>query len=229
MAAAATALILAGESDERDVLRRGEDHTAPSAGELTVSEALDIEFIPRDPVALGRPFSVDVAWAYQRHTNSGRTLSHTVPQETGTNVHVLSRYEINAPDTIRAYQKEPFEITAKFFDADGAQLRGEALFVQCFLFGPSGQTLRFPLTDDGMKPDTAATDGTYTGQVSFLRQERGMWKYFVLAQDVNTATPEMKPEQAAQIIGGMVLTHQLTIGFSGGTCPLVPDGHVNVI
>jgi len=27
----------------------------------------------------------------------------------------------------------------------------------------------------------------------------------------------------------MVLTHQLTINLGGGTCPLVPDGHVNVI
>jgi hypothetical protein len=39
----------------------------------------------------------------------------------------------------------------------------------------------------------------------------------------------MTPDQAAQIIGGMVLTHQLSITFEGGTCPLVPDGHVHVV
>jgi hypothetical protein len=27
----------------------------------------------------------------------------------------------------------------------------------------------------------------------------------------------------------MVLTHQLSITFEGGTCPLVPDGHVHVV
>ena len=51
----------------------------------------------------------------------------------------------------------------------------------------------------------------------------------MIAQDVNDATPDMTPDQAAQIIGGMVLTHQLSITFEGGTCPLVPDGHVHVV
>jgi hypothetical protein len=51
----------------------------------------------------------------------------------------------------------------------------------------------------------------------------------LIAQDFNTAQPNMDPDEAAQIIGGMVLTHQLTINLGGGTCPLVPDGHVNVI
>jgi len=39
----------------------------------------------------------------------------------------------------------------------------------------------------------------------------------------------MPIEDQAKIIGGMVATHQLTIFFEGGTCPLVPDGHVNVV
>jgi len=46
---------------------------------------------------------------------------------------------------------------------------------------------------------------------------------------VNNAQPDMSPEEAAQIIGGMILTHQLTVSFEGGTCPLVPDGDVHVI
>lgn len=39
---------------------------------------------------------------------------------------------------------------------------------------------------------------------------------YVLAQDINTAQPDMTPEQQAQIIGGMLLTHQVTIDFHGG-------------
>jgi hypothetical protein len=51
----------------------------------------------------------------------------------------------------------------------------------------------------------------------------------VIAQDVNNAQPDMSPEDAAQIIGGMVLTNQLVITFDQDECPFVPDGFVNVI
>lgn len=51
----------------------------------------------------------------------------------------------------------------------------------------------------------------------------------MIAQDVNRAREDMDPEEAAKMIGGMLLTPQVTIGFDGGECPLVPDGHVNVL
>jgi hypothetical protein len=69
----------------------------------------------------------------------------------------------------------------------------------------------------------------YTGGWQFTVDDKGLWTFLVIAQDMNDATPNMTPEEAAQIIGGMVLTHQLSITFEGGTCPLVPDGHVNVV
>ena len=56
-----------------------------------------------------------------------------------------------------------------------------------------------------------------------------MWTYYVLAQDINNAQPDLKPEDAAQIIGGMLLTNQLTLSFDQDTCQFVPDGHVTVI
>jgi hypothetical protein len=124
-------------------------------------------------------------------------------------------------------------VHGQFFDADGRQLRGDELFVQCFLIGPVGQWRRIPMLDDGIPPDEKPADGVYTGIYNFAAKEekdfRGIWTYFVIAQDVNTARPDMTPEEAAQIIGGMLLTHQLTINLGGGTCPLVPDGHVNVV
>jgi hypothetical protein len=114
-------------------------------------------------------------------------------------------------------------------------MRGGQFFVQCFLTGPNGEFRQFVLQDDGAEQDAKPSDGEYTGTYNFVGDVRrnpatkGVWNYFVIAQDVNAATPDMTPEQAAQIIGGMVLTHQLTIDFSGGTCPFTPDGHVNVV
>lgn len=223
-AAAATAAVL---SDARDPFRKGADHTPPAPGELTVGESLDVEYLYGEPVALGRPFTVDGKWKYQRIT-TGATYAHSAA-ETGTNVHVLSRYEIHAPDVVRAYKREPFVIEASFFDADEKILRGGELFAQCFLVGPSGQWRRLVLEDHGATPDQKPLDGVYTGMTHFTPNDVGLWTYYVIAQDINDATPAMTPEEAAQIIGGMVLTHQLTLTFDGGVCALVADGHVNVI
>ena len=85
------------------------------------------------------------------------------------------------------------------------------------------------LQDDGALPDEKPSDGIYTGRLHFSQSSAGLWRYFVIAQDVNYATPDMQPEEAAQIIGGMVLTHQLVVTFDQDECPLVPDGHVMVV
>ena len=104
--------------------------------------------------------------------------------------------------------------------------------MQCFLIGPNGQLAKFLLQDNGLGGalgDAVALDGIYTGGYQFTAKDRGIWTFLVVAQDINDASPDLTPEQAAQIIGGMVLTHQLTITFEGGTCPFVPDGHVHVV
>jgi hypothetical protein len=233
VAAAAAVATAAALSDERDPFRRGQDNTVPAAGEITLSERVEAQVSYIAPVALGTPFPIDVKWQYQRFT-SGNTYSYEV-SETQHNVHVLSKYLIKAPDVVRTYLREHFVVEAQFFDKDKKQLRGGQLFVQCFLVGPTGQYRQFLLQDNGSQPDQKANDGVYTGEFDFQRElskdknARGIWTYYVIAQDVNVATPDMTPEQAATIIGGMVVTHQLVIDFEGGSCPFVPDGHVNVV
>jgi hypothetical protein len=230
LAAAAAVATIAAASDVRDPFRRGEDHTPPGKGETTLAEKVNLKIGYPEPVTLGKPFAVKADWKYQRITNVA-TYDYSV-SEVNNNVHVVSKYEINAPDVVRLYKREPWIVKARFLGPGGEAFRGEQLFVQCFLIGPAGQYVVFPLQDGGIFPDETANDGTYTGIFQFATQDknpRGIWTYFVVAQDVNAAQPNMTPEQAAQYIGGMVLTHQLTIDFSGGTCPFVPDGHVSVI
>lgn len=228
-AAVATAAVL---SDERDLHRIGQDKTIPAAGEWTVYESLTAAIKYPEDIVPGRPFAVDVSWAYTRTTMDVSMISHDyVYTETVTNhnVHLLSRYEINAPNVIRVYRRQPFIIEGRFFDTDNALLKGAELFVKCFLIHDDGISINFLLQDDGMKPDTEANDGTYTGVHYFNIKDEGMWKIFVIAQHINNAQPDMKPEEAAQIIGGMILTNQLSISFSGGQCNMVPDGDVQVI
>jgi hypothetical protein len=230
IAAAGVSGIAAGWSDVRDPFRRGQDNTVPAAGELTTAEQVDMSMSYPEPVALGKPFAVGAKWKYTRMT-TGSNYSFSV-SETNNNVHVLSRYMISAPNVIRVYRKEPFIIKGEFFGPDDKSFRAEQLFVQCFLVGQGslkGQFRRFIMQDDGISPDEAPSDGVYTGIHWFTQEDSGFWHIYVIAQDVNYAQPNMTPDEAAKIIGGMVLTHQLTINFSGGTCPLVPDGDVHVI
>ncbi|MEW6125461.1 MAG: hypothetical protein AB1757_00240 [Acidobacteriota bacterium] len=228
-AAAAAVATAAALSDARDPFRRGQDNTLPAAGEVTTAELLEATISYPEPVALGRPFAAHAKWEYTRVT-TGASYNYSV-SETNNNIHTLSRYQITAPDVVRLYKRELFIVRAEFFDEEDRPLRGGDLFVQCFLVGPQGQFRSFGLQDDGINPDDKPSDGIYTGVYLFSREKdpRGLWKYFVIAQDINTAQPNMTPEEAAQIIGGMVVTHQLTISFTGGECPLVPDGDVNVI
>jgi hypothetical protein len=226
--AAATAAAL---SDGPDPIRRGEDNTVPAAGELTTQEKLTLEFSYPDPVAVGQPFAIGLKWAYTRVT-TGASYTYSA-NDTKTNQHVVTKYDITAPNVIRRYKREPFIVQAKFFGPDDQLFSGDDLFVQCLLAGPNGQRRHFLMEDNGVAPDTTSNDGIYTGIYHFEREEQpnpdGLWKFFVVAQDINTAQPDMTPEDQAKIVGGMLLTHQLTITIGGGTCPFVPDGDVNVI
>ena len=229
-AAAATVATIAACSDVRDPFRRGQDNTVPAPGALTTAENLKLTITYLETMQLGKPFAIGAKWLYTRNTTAG-ALTYAV-DETQHNVHVIDSYDITAPNVVRSYKREPFIVEAKFTGPDGVLYRGAELFVQCFLIGPAGQLRKFLLEDNGAGGrfgDATANDGIYTGGWQFTVEDKGLWTFLVIAQDVNDATPNMTPDQAAQIIGGMVLTHQLSITFEGGTCPLVPDGHVNVV
>jgi hypothetical protein len=227
VAAAAACVTLAGLGDASDPLRRGQDHTRPGPGELTIAESLYAELTFPVPVVLGKPFAVSARWKYKRLTTAGEY--HHAARDVHQNVHVLSRYEITAPKINHAYEEEAWIVQGRFWDARGKLMTGAELFVQCFLIGPCAQVIRVVLQDDGVAPDAAPCDGAYTGLHRFTREAEGVWKYLVIAQDVNTARPDMTPEQASRIVGGIVRTHQLTISFGGGSCRLIPDGYIHVI
>jgi hypothetical protein len=231
--AAAVVAGIAVYSDERDLLRIGQDKTPPGVGESTIKENLITKIKYLEAIEFGKPFKVGVDWKYERITRDlgGIEKSYLYAESVvNSNVHLLSKYEVSAPDVIRVYKEEPFIVRASFYDEEERLFEGSQLFVKCFLVrNDESKWLDFIMEDNGNKPDKSRNDGVYTGIHYFDRSDEGRWKIYVIAQDVNYANENMTPEEAAQIIGGIVLTNQASVSFSGGTCPLVPDGDVEVI
>lgn len=230
VAAAAAAATAAGLSDERDAFQVGRDKTPPGPGEITLKENFAFELIYNEPVTLGKPFSVTAKWQYTRTTDKA-TYTHE-QTDTNQNIHVLKNYQVTAPEFAVRDNPDIFWIVkARFTAADDKLFKGSDLFVQCFLIGPSGQWHRFTLQDDGLFPDGNASDGEYCGTFDFRRvkAEKGLWQYFVIAQDVNDASHHLSPQEAAKVIGGLVLTNQLTVSFTEDECRFVADGHVMVV
>ena len=193
-AAAAAVATIAACTDVRDPFRRGEDNTAPAAGELTTGEKLHLVISYPEPVAPGKPFLVGAKWEYTRIT-TGKTYTYAVDQK-NNNVHVLSKYVITAPNVIHTYKKEFWTVKGEFYDQDENKMKGDQLFVQCFLFGPNGELRSFVMQDDGIYPDEKPSDGVYTGGRYFNSREKGLWMFCVVAQDINNAQSNKTPRRA---------------------------------
>ena len=235
----ATTALAVGLSDDADPWWRGQEATPPANGLLTVSESVDVKFAyPAGAPQAGEAYPVDVDWTYVRHLSNGSTLTHTV-QETQKNIHLSGGVEIEAPAEIFAFQ-EPLVIKARIKREDGTLFSGEGLHVFCMLRSPDDLYFHLPLLDDGVAPDEKANDGTYTGEISLeeiypilLKRKaklEGLWRIYLFAQDINSATPDMAPEVAATNIGGFMVASAIQITFDPTLpCPLQAHAAVTVI
>jgi hypothetical protein len=222
-------------ADYPDTFRRLQEANPPRANEVTQSESFRIRFDYVDGISPGKPVRVRAFGDYTRDTldAAGNQQRYDAQfDETNTNTHVISRYEVEHPDILRVYQDKPFIVKGRFYDEAGQIIPSDRLYVRCYLEGQgalANRSYQFPLQDDGVYPDDAVNDGTFTGRWNFNNADRGDWHVYVVAQDVNLAQENMSPEEAAKFLGSQLLTNQLTINTKGGTCPLAPDGDVRVI
>lgn len=234
--AIATGAAVVGMADDADPWWRGQKATPPRLGELTTAENVEVHFSYPDAPNAGVAYPVDVEWKYTRIT-TGQSYGYDV-SETRTNIHTTQNVKVEAPEKWEAHSG-PLVVRAQFTRDTGKLYRADDLHVFALITAPEGYAFRIPLLDDGIFADENAADGVYTGSLDFgmayeellrVKQKyRGKWQIFVFAQDVNDATPDMKPEEAAQHIGGMVVASALKVTLDPtGPCPVVPDRTVIV-
>jgi hypothetical protein len=235
-AAVAVAGLATGLADEIDPWRRGQEATPTDPGERTTSEQVKASFRYPQPPNAGVAYAVDTDWTYSRTTNR-RTLTHSVT-ETRRSVHVLQNLIVKAPDRIVDYKPE-FVITATFQRDASRRYSGPELHAFAVVNAPSGDEYRVVLHDDGIGPDAAANDGTYTALfdlpsiASGLRERgidpNGTWRVHVYAQDTNAAQPSMPPTVAATYIGGFVVASATELTFDPkAPCPVKAQARVEV-
>jgi hypothetical protein len=243
----ATALgTIAAFSDHKDPWYRGQENTDPLPSEITIRETVDVEIRYIEPPTAGKAFPVEVEWIYNRYTNV-KVHSYSV-SEIQTNIHTLGSYEVIAPNKLKI-MKNPFVFTSSFKKEDGSLFKGYELFAFALVVSPSNVAFRVPLLDDGINFDDKANDGLFTGYLDwneqivrkhyreFEGQNKkiedlliGFWRIYIYAQDINDASPSMKPTEAATHIGGMMVASATNVTFDSSLpCPLTADATVQVV
>lgn len=226
-----------GLSDAKDAWRRGQELAKPERGAQTIAESLVAKFAyPGGPPVAGRPYKIDVDWTYTRSTTKGAITRRI--QETVENTHVFDQVMVDAPKQVRL-RHDPFRIIARFLNVDNMPYAGAELYALCLVRAPNGQPFVFQLVDDGIPPDEFAGDGLFTGELNLGNAAEsvighggnalGKWQVFIVAQDINRAEEGMAPEEAAKIIGGMILASPFKLKFGSGLCSALPDATVEVV
>ncbi|MEO0339741.1 MAG: hypothetical protein AAF242_11055 [Bacteroidota bacterium] len=113
-AGAAAAAILAGATDHKDPIRRGQEMTAVDGATVTHEESLALAFeYPKTIPWVGQPFATDVNWQYKRDTNQGEQTIEV--KETQINPQILLGHTI-APNRAHYNPGERVILNASIWD-----------------------------------------------------------------------------------------------------------------
>jgi hypothetical protein len=132
-AGAAAAGILAGATDHKDPIRRGQEMTPVNATTVTHTELLHVAFdFPVTIPWVGQPFPVDVNWRYTRQTNMGEQT--VTIQERRVNPQILLGQSV-APDRAHYRPGDIVTIQAAIWDyqdrpSDAYQVTAHLISVQ---------------------------------------------------------------------------------------------------
>jgi hypothetical protein len=252
-AGSVAALIAAALSDEIDPTQRGRLATMPLAGAKTLAEQHSVRMsYPELPIP-GTPFEIGTEWKYVRETTAG-DLSHSVAEKR-KNPHVL-RYKglftdsrlYHSGDIVRLYgvvaPDDPKKqhrcdayhcvalLTPKTVDRlfpvvlreTGSQQFGQALGDLARIVESTGEEGKKLLS---MIRRNACI---YTG--SFVAGQDvplGPWSHYLYVQTVNTVPDGTEPEKAAETIGGLPVSQNMTPNVDVACGPVVfEDGTFDI-
>ena len=212
-----------GMADDIDPWRRGQAATPVAQNERTLSEKLEVNLVPLDDLEAGKPFGVRCTWLYTRTTDKGIHIASATDDR--KNTHLLGSKRLIAPARTNVSQAL-VPVQAIFTHPDGSAYKGQELFVTFIARPPAGQggEFRTVLSDPASKGEYAGAfplDAALAQMRERHENFLGVWRLYVIAQDVNLAPQGLPPEQAAQIIGGFPVAGFSTVSLGSVTCPVL--------
>ena len=220
--AIASTAVSVGLRDEIDPWRRGQEATPVPQNERTLSEKLDVSLTPLGTLEAGQPYTIRCNWLYTRTTDRG--VYHASSIDDRTNQHLSSSKRLIAPQRVHVSQTI-VPVSATFDRGDGTPYKGTELFVTFIARPPAGQggEFRTILVD----PDGS---GEFRGDfplgvaIGQLRERHenfiGIWRLYIVAQDVNLGDEHLSPEDAARIIGGFPISGFTALTLDPSPCPV---------
>jgi len=219
LSAIANGAMLVGLADDADPWERGRIAANLQANESPITERVSVELDYPAEMRAGSPFNVGARWTYEGKFNTGRVAVHSV-DEVQPNVH-LAQWEIDAPK--ETLHSKPIIVSIRGTKAGGDFYRSDELYAFAIFISPDEHSFRVPLLDDGGRFDSVASDGWFTGAIVIEEligrapfNPIGEWRVQFVVQDVNGATADMPPKEAAQHIGGALLMAPISASQTNG-------------
>lgn len=220
LSAIANAAILVGLADDEDPWERGRIAANLQPNELPVTETVSVDLQYPVEMRAGSPFDVGARWTYEGAFSTGRATAYSV-DEIQPNAH-LAQWEIDAPK--EALHSKPIVVSIRGTRPGGDFYKSDELYAFAIFTSPDEHSFRVPLLDDGGRFDSVAADSWFSGGVvieELVGQSPfnpiGEWRVQFVVQDVNDATADMPPKEAAQHIGGALLMAPISASQTNGT------------
>lgn len=231
---AAAAAVAAALSDEIDPTRRGQDATPVGTDTLTLGETHTVRLnYPQLPLP-GVPFKIDTKWEYTRHTNQGDKTFGVAERK--VNPHTLD-FKGLVTDKRTYAIGETIRLIAALIPSDRKKIKRCNLFHCVALLTPVRADRLFPIVLResgpgetgqllGLFAEAVQRSGKefdqkllvslrknacfYSGEfVSGQGVPVGPWRQYLHVQTVNDTPLGMKPEVAAQTIGGLPVSQNM--------------------
>jgi hypothetical protein len=221
-----------GCADDIDPWRRGQEATPVADDETTLSEIVTVELTPLDDMVAGEEFTVRANWHYTRITDQ-RTLEFAATDER-KNTALAGAKGVHAPSPVRVDERS-VPIGAEVSDKAGRPYKSAELYVTIIIKPPTGTGGEFLLVCED-QDSSGIFRGTFDlmRAVSEIRETGGNylgdWRLYLIAQNVNLASPHLPPEEAAQFIGGSPVAAPISVVLKPVACPVAaPDALMTVV
>ena len=199
-----------GMMDEIDPWEKARQALSLDETNPVASERVDARVGVPDAIVAGQQISVPIDWEYTATMQDGSSQKF-FNSEVGHSTNFLLETRVNVPQ--RVGRSEPLVVDIFLKGSDGQPLKGDQVYGFANFISPTGKV--FQASFESWNRYGNYTDGLGHFYAGIHLEEIGAeledgdfganWKIHLYAQNVNEATEDMPPREAATYVGGDLL------------------------